>query len=517
MYRVSELCKQALNTYKRDLRFKVIMDNDVIQENDIIEFSIKEGIVPNENFELGGAIATSLDLKINNLHKLYTNVNFKGKVLKLEIGILLKNGDIEYVPMGIFNVDDYKENGNFIDIETLDNMIKFETEYKSKLAYPTSANKVLNEICSICGVFLETTSFLNDTYTMDKPIEGETCRAILHDIAILAGGFAKINRKGNLELITPTNADIEINKDNYIKLEVKEAFYINKYVVDETYFPVDSIPLNLNVVPFKATWQGNLSMDVGDKIQLNDDKKVIQTIVTKQTIKFNGGLTYESECTGLSEQQQNTQLVNQKKINRRFSSEIKQNADEILLRVTADGVESLVKQNADKWELSINGKLTGMTYTFDGEAFTLGGRTGDIAKHTNSYSEWRFDDGSVARVDREGFYNRIGSNKREYHHLNYAGTTGFTSNSNYGSQTVKINLPEEFKGKNFMASVSLSRLVPNRNYIAIAQIDCIYKNMDIGNGSFEIGMYYTVHDIGGTGWDNNVDKVHMEVMYNVTA
>lgn len=462
MYQVSDLCKEALKQYKRDLRFRIYMADTLIKENDIIEFDITDSIIPGENFELGGVVASTFSAKINNLHGLYENVNFKDKELKVEIGIVLKNGEIEYVPMGVFTVDEYKEENNFINIEALDDMIKFETEYKSNLEYPTTVKSILQEICSICNVELATLSFLNEDYIVEKPIEQDTCRSILKDIAILAGAWAKINRDGKLVFLTTQETDLEINKDNYIKLDMKEEFFIDNYVVTETYFPVDAIQLNLNVAPFTTTWQGNLALDVGDKVILNNDKKIVNSIVTKQKIRFNGGLSYETECSGLSEQQQKTQLVNQKQVNRRFASEIKQNADEILLRVTADGVETLVKQNADSWELSINGKLTGRTYRFDGEGFTLGGTEGDVAKHTPALSEWNFKNGGKARIDENGFYFQHGSSKNEYHSLIKVFTkTVITDLNGYFSEP--IQLPTEFSGKNIATSVSIESAYINPN------------------------------------------------------
>ena len=57
MYQVSDLCKEALKQYKRDLRFRIYMTDTLIKENDIIEFNITDGIVAGENFELGSAAA----------------------------------------------------------------------------------------------------------------------------------------------------------------------------------------------------------------------------------------------------------------------------------------------------------------------------------------------------------------------------------------------------------------------------------------------------------------------------
>lgn len=364
MYPVSQKCLEAFSNYKRDLRFIITVDNSEINETDVMEFEINEGLMQSENFQLGGCVSTTISIKINNLHGMYSVEMLRGKEIRVAIGIVTTDS-IEYVPMGVFIVDEVVDDKSFIKIEGLDNMIKFEKDYESKLQYPTTAKAMLQEMCSLCGVDLDTNSFKNENYIIDKPIDQERCRNILHDIAILAGGFAKINRNGKLELKTISDSGIEINKDNYITLNVKEKFFIDKFVVTETYFPIDTIPFNLEVIPFTSKWNGNPALDVGDTVKLNDDKSTVKSIVTKQKIKFSGGLTYESECNGISEQQQQTQLINQKQVNRKFASEIKQNAEEISMRVKNDELETIVKQNADSWGLSINGKLKSVNYVFD--------------------------------------------------------------------------------------------------------------------------------------------------------
>lgn len=118
-------------------------------------------------------------------------------------------------------------------------------------------------------------------------------------------------------------------------------------------------------------------------------------------------------------------------------------------------------------------------------AFTLGG--GDnVATHTKDYSQWKNNDGSVTRVDANGFYNQVGSNKREYHHLNYSQTGEVEFSASEGSKTITITLPAEFKGKNFevMQGISdvWSRTYPN----AIASFGISVKNKNIANATFDL-------------------------------
>ena len=461
MRNVSKALIEAFSKNKRDLRFKIEVLDSIIGDDNIIDFSIEDAIVMDDDFSLGGAVAGRFKVNIKNVGLKYTTEDFKNKKIKVFIGIILPGGAVEYALIGTYNVEDANLNDKNIEIDAMDNMVRFEKEYISTLQYPCIAKDMLQEICSICGVGLVSKTYLNENYIINEPVLEDSCREILHDLAMLFGGFAKINSEGLLDIVTPQNTNLEINKDNYIELQIKEPFHIDNYSITETYFPSDAVPLNINICPFTAKWFGNIALEVGDKIKLNDDVRVEETIITRQKIIFNGGLVFESECSGLSEQQKNTQSVNnQTKLNRRFASEIKQNADEILLRVTAEGVETLVKQNADSWELSINGKLTGRTYRFDGEGFTLGGTEGDVAKHTPALSEWNFKNGGKARIDENGFYFQHGSSKNEYHSLIKVFTkTVITDLNGYFSEP--IQLPAEFIGKNIATSVNIESAFVN--------------------------------------------------------
>lgn len=61
----------------------------------------------------------------------------------------------------------------------------------------------------------------------------------------------------------------------------------------------------------------------------------------------------------------------------------------------------------------------------------------------------------------QGFYNKFGTSKRGYHHLNYSKLIKFPADSLGGYSTVDVQLPAEFKGKTLQISTSLKRLVCN--------------------------------------------------------
>lgn len=74
----------------------------------------------------------------------------------------------------------------------------------------------------------------------------------------------------------------------------------------------------------------------------------------------------------------------------------------------------------------------------------------------------RLKDGSEIVISpAEGFYNKFGTSKRGYHHLNYSKLINFPADSLGGYSTVDVQLPSEFKGKTLQISTSVKRMVCN--------------------------------------------------------
>jgi len=140
-------------------------------------------------------------------------------------------------------------------------------------------------------------------------------------------------------------------------------------------------------------------------------------------------------------------------------------------------------------------------------AFAIGGRSGDVAKHTGSYSEWKNSDGSLTRVDATGFYNKVGTSKREYHHLNYSTTFAMPSfgGSGSGYSTKWITLPEEFKNKRISASVSIAEAtasyVPS-TFGVIGSVGAYVQEIDKVNGKVLIYGFLNAYDVNNKTWHN---------------
>ena len=176
---------------------------------------------------------------------------------------------------------------------------------------------------------------------------------------------------------------------------------------------------------------------------------------------------------------------------------------EVGKKVNGSDLGTIVTQNADSWRLSINGKLSGTYYNFDGTNFSIGSSNGSTtAYHASGYSKWTHSDGSWTRIDANGLTWHKSGSSSGYHYLLYAGE--YTCNS---EETVTITLPDEFKGKNFKVVTSIKRIFIAYDeyvsgcYFPLLSFYAEAENIDTRNGRFSI--YASIrawNRVGYGGW-----------------
>ena len=176
---------------------------------------------------------------------------------------------------------------------------------------------------------------------------------------------------------------------------------------------------------------------------------------------------------------------------------------EVGKKVNGSDLKTIVTQNADSWRLSINGKLSGTYYNFDGTNFSIGSSNGSTtAYHASGYSKWTHSDGSWTWIDANGLTWHKSGSSSGYHYLLYAGE--YTCNS---EETVTITLPDEFKGKNFKVVTSIKRIFIAYDeyvtgcYFPLLSFYAEANNIDRANGRFSI--YASIrawNRVGYGGW-----------------
>lgn len=154
--------------------------------------------------EYYGGSNSSDDIAIGTTNMAYLDVStITDKIITnqeflFEVGMKLSDGTVEYAPIGYFKVQKPDENEDTVDFTAYDRMHRFEKPYVSSLAYPTDSEKVLNELCTICGVELATP--IASPIAITDKLEGYTCREVLGYIAGIHGFFACFDRYGQLNL-----------------------------------------------------------------------------------------------------------------------------------------------------------------------------------------------------------------------------------------------------------------------------------------------------------------------------
>ena len=329
MRNVSNDYKAAIRKNSRVVCSKLIFSENEIDDTDIISISINESILSGEEFQLGGAIATNVDIEISNYLGRYNEFTFKDLKFKLIFGIELANTNFEYVEYGEYKVFEVKETGKSLKLECYDSFIDMDIPYKTKLQYPQPVHTIISDISKVFNVKLterlSSCKYNNsDLIITDRP-EDITYRQVLRDIATIVGGFAVI-KNGELDIITIQETDIEINPGNFMKTTITSNYESISFV-DLNGFTVGKlggnkleldIPLldantkdevkevasgilkiyeNFTYTGFKSDWQGDFSLETGDSIKITDiNNKEYISFVASNKLSYSGGFKSTTEA-----------------------------------------------------------------------------------------------------------------------------------------------------------------------------------------------------------------------------
>lgn len=205
------------------------------------------------------------------------------------------------------------------------------------------------------------------------------------------------------------------------------------------------------------------------------------------------------------------------------SSTITQLSDSIESKVSSDDVKTLVTQNAESWNLSIDGKLKGTNYTFDGDNFTIGNSEGDTtAYHSPARSRWQHSDGSYTEVNSSGLMRFVSGEGQMYHSLIATGTVRVGDGSDPTIPSgVSISLPESFHGKEFQVVLGVSSIGKTSLFIENERLhyngfEARYVINDSLRGAFTIHGYskYKTYSLSSEGIDV---AGYIDVSYTVIA
>ena len=353
----------------------------------------------------------------------------------------------------------------------------------------------------------DTTVHVKDGERVTVSINGHnaTINGNLSDISASNGDLMqfKVNTDGMFltlrDEFDTKMSDFKITTDGMF-LEVKES--ISGIDAKLTEFKVTSdgmfvnVQNNINAVATKLT-EFKVTSD-GMFVNVQNNINAIDTKLTEFKVTSDGmfatvGSNIDSHTQFLNKLQTDCNwLGSQNEEVRNLCASLSIRADQIQSAVTgkigASDVGTIVTQNATSWNLSINGKLSGTNYNFDGTNFTIGSSQGNTtAYHAAGYSKWVHSDGSYTRVDSNGLTWSKGGTASTYHCLLYAGEYTCDSES-----TVTIQLPSEFTGKNFKVITAVKRIyTSNSDHVTSAYFPLISfyaeaLNLNKNTGTFQV-------------------------------
>ena len=207
MINVSKECRQQIDvwhtyTVKADI---TLMDGTVLKldESKIMidsGFKFDHGTSSGGKFEIGTAIIGKFTLIIRNNTEEYSLYDFGGAMVLPYVGVRLPD-HTEWIPKGVYTVDEPKYNGFSIRLECLDNIAELERPYTlSQLSYPATLRQIWQDACSVCKIRTTTMSFVNDTYMVQERPEVSNFREIAAYVSQLACSFVKADQRGNVDL-----------------------------------------------------------------------------------------------------------------------------------------------------------------------------------------------------------------------------------------------------------------------------------------------------------------------------
>lgn len=269
---------------------------------------------------IGATTSQTLDLTLLNKG----DIVYGTSTIKVEIGLKI-GSTVEYIPLGIYNIDDIDKTDYTIKITAFDNMIKFERNFSTTLGDTLTLQQVVSELTRITGV--QFTGNL-PAYTVKK-LEGFSCREVLSYLASICGGNAVITRDGKFTIVTFKDVNYSIGTSNYFIGDYKreETKYkigkiscqVGEEVLSKGNLGTDSMELQFEnpwinntilndiynklngfeYLGYSMKWQGDPSIDVGDIVTITDKKGVVRKHpILSQKFTYTGGLTAEISAKG---------------------------------------------------------------------------------------------------------------------------------------------------------------------------------------------------------------------------
>lgn len=206
MIHVSEQALEALEE-RRDFRMaaQVTLPDGTELALDGEDFtvagnSLTDGAGSN-GLPLGAAVCRQVRLRIINDDGHLDGCDFCGAKVRLWLTLELAES-VERLELGTFTAVEPASYGETVTVSAWDDMYRADRAYETDLTFPATLGSLYRDICQRCGIPYSTSVFPNEQYAVAAAPAGEvTCRQMLGWIALLAGGNARVDRTGRMQIL----------------------------------------------------------------------------------------------------------------------------------------------------------------------------------------------------------------------------------------------------------------------------------------------------------------------------
>lgn len=345
MYQVSQAYLDKLYDVSKKRRVvSALLDDVAFDENDIISNSLKFTLqaVGGAEINLGGVFLGQLWLTFSKeFADSIPRGTWKNKQIDISIGLEISTNVFEYIPIGVFTIDEANHTGNGVEVTAYDNMRKFDKD----LDFTTMSGSLYNMLhfsCEKCGVELgmtreEVDALPNggEVFSIYPDNDMTTYRDLVSWLAVTAGGFATMSRTGALEIRGWSSEPVQILgiNDRYaggswsdfttyytglsvVNIADQTTTYINNFPDTGLTMNIGSNPLlqyglidtktrqlhaildsleNFNYTPFRVTAFADPFFDLGDVVKFNNGLAGTSSIccVMRLDYSFSKGCTLQ--------------------------------------------------------------------------------------------------------------------------------------------------------------------------------------------------------------------------------
>jgi len=202
VYQVSDYFNSLVRAPNREFDVKILMNGTEYNSNKVVEFELYESIVEGEDYTIGAAVPTRLDLTIRTEDIFPSNAEIKPYIKLYGDGT-----SSEWMPLGVFYIDSRKYINDVWEFVCYDKLMLANQPWETSLMLPNTMDNVMNEICTILDIELAS-GLLIHSYDVPLTTQEFTIRQIIGYIAACHASNAKINKDGKLAFIKPVQGEV---------------------------------------------------------------------------------------------------------------------------------------------------------------------------------------------------------------------------------------------------------------------------------------------------------------------